>query len=382
MPSGFDHYAGSPDGPQTSPRLRTLHVAEPFGGGLMQMVIAIAEGGAARGDDVMIAYGIRPETPTRPRDLVDERVELRALSWTRRTPDAHARAGLELRRLLREWQPDVVHLHSSFSGVVGTIVIGDELPTVFSPNAFASAVPEAGAVRRAAYRAAERVVCRRVTLVGAVSHSEAELARRMGARRVVRVPNGIPELDASRLAERPGAPPPSTERPRIVATGRTVPQRQPEATARILAAAREFADVEWLGGGGGSRGVAGHRAIVEAGVPVSGWLPREELLERLRSATVYLHWTAWEGLSFSVLEALALDLVVVASDIAPNREVLGPSGVRSSEEEAIELLRRVITDPAAAEELRAEQRARREEFSAERMVARWHDIYDELARSH
>lgn len=357
--------------------MRILHIAEAFGGGLMQMVVAIAEGSAARGHDALIAYGIRPETPTRPRDGIDSAVQLRPLPWTRRTPDAHVRAGLELRSLLREWRPDVVHLHSSFAGLVGALVIGRGTPTVFSPNAFASEVPEAGAAVRAAYRAGERFICRRVTVVGAVSHSEAELARRLGARRFVRIPNGIPELDDPRLAAPHAGLGPSSP-PRIVATGRTVPQRLPEASARILAAAREFASVEWLGGGGGKRGVAGHRALVEAGVTPSGWLPREDLLTRLGSATAYLHWTAWDGLPLSILEALALDVAVVASDIPPNREILGPAGVRETEEGAVQLLQRVVEDPGFAEELRAEQRARRREFGASLMVARWHDLYDEL----
>ncbi len=357
--------------------MRVLHLAESFGGGLMRMVVDLAEGGAARGDAVMIAHGVRPETPTTLRADIDDSVELRALPWTKRTPAAQLRAARAIRALTREWKPDVVHLHSSFSGVVGSLAVGTSVPTVFTPNAFASALPEAGAVARPAYRLAERITCHRVSAVGAVSYSEADIARELGAKRVERIPNGIPELDTDRAVTRaPDAPPPDP--PLVFATGRTVPQRQPDACARILAAVKDVAEVQWLGGGGGDRGVAGKDALEAAGIPISGWLHQDELLGRMAGATAYLHWTAWDGLPLSVIEAIALDVVVIASDIGPNREILGPSGVRSTEAEAIEALRRVVADPAYAEELRAEQRARRGEFSAEQMVGGWRKLYAEL----
>ena len=161
---------------------------------------------------------------------------------------------------------------------------------------------------------------------------------------MTRVANGIAELNADRVRTRandelPRTPPRRRRR-------RTVPQRRPEAAARILSELRDVAEVEWLGGGGGRRGVAGGKALASAGIPLSDWLPRAELLDRIGSATVYLHWTAWDGLPLSILEAMALDVVVVASDIPPNREILGPDAVCATEEEAVARVRRVITDPA------------------------------------
>jgi glycosyltransferase involved in cell wall biosynthesis len=358
--------------------VRILHVAESFGGGLMRMVVDLAEGSAAAGDAVMIAHGVRPETPTTLRADIDDSVGIRALPWTSRGPAAQIRAARELRALVREWRPDVVHLHSSFSGVVGSLALGRRCPTVFTPNAFASALPEAGALARPAYRLAERVTCHRVSAVGAVSWSEAEIATELGAHKVVRIPNGIPELDPERAVTRaPDAPPPDPVS--IVATGRTVPQRQPDACARILSAVADVAEVAWLGGGGGARGVAGRESLEAARIPITGWLAQSELLDRMAGATAYLHWTAWDGLPLSVIEAIALDVVVIASDIPPNREILGDSGVRQTEAEAVEALRRVATDPGYAEQLRVEQRSRRDEFSAAKMIGAWRELYAELA---
>jgi glycosyltransferase involved in cell wall biosynthesis len=191
---------------------------------------------------------------------------------------------------------------------------------------------------------------------------------------VVTVENGIPELDPERTMERP-----LPERPRVICVGRTVPQRRPQASARILAGVRDVADVEWVGGGGGGRGTAGQAALADAGVALSGWVPREEVLRALEGATAYLHWTAWDGQPLSVLEALSRDAVVIASDIEPNREVLGPEQVFGTEEQAAAALRRVLLDRSYAEALRSRQRERRGRWGARRMVSAWLEVYEALA---
>jgi hypothetical protein len=56
--------------------------------------------------------------------------------------------------------------------------------------------------------------------------------------------------------------------------------------------------------------------------------------------------------------------VVVASDIGPNRELLGTDQVRATEAEAVELLRAVLADRTLAAKLLAEQRRRRSRYGA------------------
>jgi glycosyltransferase involved in cell wall biosynthesis len=355
--------------------LNVLYVAEAFGGGLFEITRKKAEGLVQRGHRATIAYGVRPETPADPRTVIDDRVHLIAMPWTSRTVRAQVQALCALRTLIAELQPDVVHLMSSFAGLHGALALGGggHVPTVYTPQGYAFTMSSEPRVKRAAYRAVETFVAHRVSLVGACSQTEGDQARSLaGGPRVAVVENGIAELDRV-AAERPV----SRRRPSVVALGRPSPQRRPDGCARILAAVSDLADVRWIGGGPESEGT---RALEDAGVPVSGWLPRAQTLERLGQATVYLHWTAWDGLPLSILEALARDVIVVASDIGPNAEVVGPDQVRTSEPDAIALIRDILTNPPLAVQLLARQRGLRGRYSAERMVDQWIEVYEGLAR--
>jgi glycosyltransferase involved in cell wall biosynthesis len=357
-----------------------LHVAEAFGGGLMAIVNMIAEGGARSGASHTIAYGRRPETPLDPRAGVAAGVELIELDWRRRAPRSHVAVVSALRRICDEFSPDVIHLHSSFAGAVGVLALRGRAPLLYTPHSFASAIADTPRLLRTAFRASERYIVRSADVVGAVSDSEARTAEMLGARRLVCVQNGIPELDPTQLDSAPEHIP-KPVRPRVIAAGRVIAQRQPEACARILSAVADVADIGWIGGGAddGPARRAANDALTAAGAPPTGWLPREAMMAALRAATAYLHWTAWDGQALSLLEAMACDAVIVASDIPPSRDVLDPRQICATEAEAIQLLRRIATDESFASELLAVQRRRRARHSAAAMVRRWLAVYEELA---
>jgi glycosyltransferase involved in cell wall biosynthesis len=153
-------------------------------------------------------------------------------------------------------------------------------------------------------------------------------------------------------------------------------QHLPEESARLLAAVADLAAVEWVGGGG--RGDVPISVVTEHGVPVSGWVPRDEAIARLEGATVLLHWTGWDGQPLSVLEAMAKDVIVIGHDIDAVREILGPEQVRAGEAEGLELLRRALTDTDLQAAMLASQRRRRPAYGAARMAAGWIALYDAL----
>src|SRR5262249_22812840 len=142
--------------------------------------------------------------------------------------------------------------------------------------------------------------------------------------------------------------------PLVVAMGRMTDQRLPGETAETLAGVREAAAGHWIGGP--KPGTAAEAPVAAAEGPFTGWLPRPEAMARMRRASVYVHWTAWDGYPLTLLEAVARGVAVVARETEVTREILGDHGVCREPDEAIELIAELMSDDDALKRLAAAQR--------------------------
>jgi glycosyltransferase involved in cell wall biosynthesis len=100
-----------------------------------------------------------------------------------------------------------------------------------------------------------------------------------------------------------------------------------------------------------------------------------------RAFDVYAAPSRKEGMPLAVLEAMALGLPVVASDIGAHREVLGAACeglVEGTVDGFAAALGRLLTDPAATQAWGAQNRTRaRSEFNASEMVSAMDAVYRE-----
>ena len=352
--------------------MRILHVAEGFGGGLLGIVQMLVEAAVDEGHEVVVGVGLRPETPPDLEGIFPPSVRVEVL-WGRRSAQQQLPAARRLRALVAETRPDVIHLHSSFAGLVGSFVLGGRPPVVYTPHGYAFERSADSRVRRSAYRAVEWWVARRCALVAAVSDPEAAVARTfLRAPRVVTIRNGIRELDPEHL------PAPRADRDLgVVAFGRVTAQRRPVETVRILEGVRDIAPVIWIGAAPGPEA----ELVRPSGIPITGWLPREEAMGMLGRAVACVHWSGWDGAALSILEALAYDVVVVASDIPANRAILGDEQVCATEETAVAVLRRVVADEDFRQALLERQRRIRAGFGRRTMTDAWLRLYAEVQRA-
>lgn len=110
----------------------------------------------------------------------------------------------------------------------------------------------------------------------------------------------------------------------------------------------------------------------------------EELLEELYgNCYAYVLPSEVEGMSLSLLDAMAFGACVICSDIAPNLAVVGDAGLSFKVLDAGDLRRRleeIMVDPDRAERLRKAARARIDaEFSWNSITDRWDDLYRSIA---
>ena len=109
----------------------------------------------------------------------------------------------------------------------------------------------------------------------------------------------------------------------------------------------------------------------------TGPVPDVELAAYYRNAHAYVSLSEHEGFGVPLIEAMAMDVPVLAYGAAAVPETLGGAGVSFAPKDleyAAELLGSLIYDQPLRDRVIAGQRRRAEDFSAERIEARAEEI--------
>jgi glycosyltransferase involved in cell wall biosynthesis len=222
--------------------------------------------------------------------------------------------------VLRE-RPDVVHLHSSFAGVVGRICL---IPlavvvrpkVVYCPHAFPFLIKTSRSWLLT-YRVVERLLAIFTDVIICVSQHERQLALRAGlkAEKLVLVHNGIQRPKQLRELR-----PYDMDRPlRLLFVGRFDWQKGFDV---LLAAMNLLEDhpVELVAVGEPVNGAIA--PVPQKNVSYLGWLDAESLGPVFAAAHVLVVPSRWEGFAMVPLEGMSHGLAVVASDCSSLPEVV------------------------------------------------------------
>ena len=320
--------------------LRVLQVTEAAGGGvrrhLQRLLPELRQGGMEV--DVLLASG-RAE-PGLDGDLASYRaLGCRTATFSGRGTLGTLWRGIPaFRQALRAWHPDVVHLHATRAGLLGRLGAprAPRSVLVYSPHAFAfqaTAPPlQAWLARRL-----ERFLAGRTAALVCVAQAERDLALaalgRTPAGRLVVIENGLEAQFRDRLLPRDGAraewgiPP---EECLLGFAGRLVPQKDLETLLRALALARPRLPRFRLAVCGNGPLETSLRALadalgLEAQITWRGFVA--DLPRRMAAFDLLALPSRYEGFSYTLLEALAAGVPVLATDLPanlPRPELRGP----------------------------------------------------------
>lgn len=297
--------------------------------------------------------------------------------------------------LIREQQFDIVHTHSSKAGILGRVAarlcVADGAPVVIHTAHGFYFLGEQG-FKRAFYQVVERLGGRLTDRLIAVSESERAAAVEHGIvppERVTVIPNGIvpPTRGASCPDRRLGASlGVNSDRPVVGTVSRFVPQKDPdtllEAVARLAQAAPE-AQFLWCGDGP-LRAATESRAKtlgIADKIVFAGY--RHDVAAILPLLDVFVIAPLFEGLPYTLLEAMAAGRPVVSTDVVGVRDVLehGVTGVlvptRNPDAIARAVLR-LVQSPQTAQAMGEAGRALiAERFRLDTMIAETARVYRE-----
>lgn len=381
-------------------QLRVLQVVEATTAGVRRYVTALATGLRSRGMDVAVAapwqrrehYGDTAFVE----DLKRQGVPFHPVPMQRRIGVRDGIALVALRRLLQTRRFSLVHTHSSKGGFLGRLAAhSSSTPVIHTPNGLYFL--EKTGVSRQFYLTLERLAGRLATVMVAVSSDEQNVLVHnnvVDAARVRVIHNGVDVASIDRRAGLTGAEAKSrlgihADRQVVGAVGRLVPQKAPQV---FVQAARRVADevpgtlFVWVGSGPLEAEVEAQTRV--EGVPVRLLGHREDVWEVMRAFDVFVLPSEYEGLSFSLLEAMVLALPIVVTDVVGTRDAVDdqvsglvvPANAPPAMANAILSL---LGDPQRAHRLAIAGREKAvAEFSLEGMLDSHQALYEELCVRH
>ena len=297
---------------------KVLHIVEAFGGGVFSKLCDLLNG-MSDNYDITVAYSKRNQTPENFQEYFNKNIKfIEIKNFTRKisfTKDIKALK--EIKKVFKEVNPDIVHLHSSKAGILGRIGIrGNKIKMFYNPHGFSFLKKDDSKLKRMIYWLIEKmaaIVNKRCTIVGC-SKGEYEEARKLNKNSIC-INNGISiekiQEETKDLKEKKI----DFDNLKVCTVGRISFQKNPKMFNEI---AKSFPNLKftWIGDG------ELKEELTSPNITITGWKSREAVLQILNNNDIFLLPSLWEGLPISLLEAMYLKKICIVSDVIGNKDVI------------------------------------------------------------
>ena len=299
-------------------RKKVVHIVEAFGGGVFTFFTELANE-MSKNLDVVIVYAKRKQTPENFKEYFNEKIKLIEVeNFTRSiNPIKDIKACMEVRKIIKQEKPDIVHMHSSKAGIIGRLVVSSKNRKLFyTPHGYAFLKQDDPKLKRIIYKAIEKctALIKRKCKIVACSKGEYEESLKI-LKNSTYVNNGININEINTIIENNKESQINTKNLKICTIGRIGYQKNPELFNEI---ASKFPNIQftWIGEG------ELREKITSENIDITGWMERKEVLKEVMNNDIFILSSLWEGLPIALLEAMYLKKVCIVSNVIGNKDVI------------------------------------------------------------
>lgn len=297
-------------------RKKVLHIVESFGSGIFSFLVDLVNNTDDE-FDITIAYGVRAETLESFREYFSNKVKfIEVKNFTRSiNPIKDLKAFFEVKKIIKEENPDVIHLHSSKAGFIGRFATNCKKKTMlYNPHGFSFLMRDSSKVKRFMYWCLEKIgALRKCTIIGC-SYGEYQEALKL-SKNAICINNGVNINKLNKEVQAFENHNIDFNNLKICTSGRIGYQKNPELFNKI---AENFPNLKftWIGDG------ELKDKLTSPNIKVTGWKTREEVLKIVNDNDIFILTSLWEGLPISLLEAMYLKKVCIVTNCIGNRDVI------------------------------------------------------------
>lgn len=231
-------------------------------------------------------------------------------------------------KIVKKEKPHVIHAHSAKGGVIGRVVgMLTKTPSLYTPQAF-SYLSTDNSKKRSVYLAIERFFKKGNSRILASSESEKQRALKevgIPENKVLLYNNSILPINSIQPLSVPKIWPDEY----ICTVGRPSYQKNTELLVKAVYEIKKQRNVHLV-----LMGVGYHYSELDTvvklieeldltdNITMLPWTSREDVFNIVKHAQVYVSTSRYEGLPYSVIEAIALAKACVVSDCDGNRDLI------------------------------------------------------------
>src|SRR5690554_6704465 len=300
--------------------IKVVHVVEALGGGVhtyfKSLTYFFGSIEVSKEIETVVIYSSKRKeiVPENIRKELSKNVTLVEIDMVRELSPFHDfRSTLKLRKLLKQLNPDIIHLHSSKAGVLGrfanSLLFSNKKKVFYTPHGYSFLRQDISSSKRKLFRCIEKYTQR---LFGGITiacgDTEYEIAQNLGPSLLVR--NGISIDNTEQSYQK------TNNKLTIGTIGRIMAQKNPKLFNDIAHRFPQY-DFVWIGDG------EDREMLTAPNIKITGWFTdNTEVFPLLNQLDVYLQTSLWEGLPIALLEAMALKKPLVATNIIGNKDVI------------------------------------------------------------